>query len=826
MKHTRLFRAIAAPFAIAAMTLSASPVAHAQFGIDIPSPGSVMDDIEQRYHIDQASVQTFAEAFNVSENKAISPEVSIFFSPSDPREGEKITAKAFPMYFSNPNSHLYYTWYLKREGCELGSASGKPEYCNADGSGNITVNDWKVSAMRLLTTDGADSAGFNYGGDDDGDGYGAEFGGAFETYTSHDYCYLNEPSSGDFYELTGCRHMFPQPTGTGQTSGDGTFGLAEERFWGSNPHDPDTADNGNKDEANVVGLGQDTFVWNYMIGDMVGVVVEGTTMLPTKHDNSSMMIMYAFSQNKCDIASGTKDSYTEQVKGWDVNFATTSMDGDDFDDCLAKNLVDPFEGGQGKSQKLEVSVVASPEHPMNDQEEGFGGDTILAGATVDNSARAASELSYSWKVELSSNPVTGFQDITARLLDEGLIPVNTGNGLDRFSVALNMDKAFLDGVGVSFSTTDPLYMRIAVTVQENFSSSAVRTGKSDVIVRIANTDKKIVAYSTTAAMSGTSAKVNRNAPICDIYYPEPASTAEAMENLNRISCRVIRNEIIGVYVDPTGLADFSWTINGSPLRCSDVVSTDASCTNGNSAYFAVSGNVGETYTVRMEATNVETGKSVSLTRNFQIVDPEIIIETNDATSIWPLPLGTFTELDGTMFEDSSNDAFETYGNGPISFQAHTIPRYVSELLSSFEWSVDGTIVAGTYDAATGTYRIDHTPEEPKTTEEVYTISFSGVLAQPMEKRQALSTLFGIDAIGSSNVTLSKGIQLQVVSYEEYAAEGSDRFLATVSRYVPPFVLFAFRMFATAALILFTVGFVFSLMPQAARSESAERHRLA
>jgi hypothetical protein len=40
---------------------------------------------------------------------------------------------------------------------------------------------------------------------------------------------------------------------------------------------------------------------------MLGVVIEGTSMIPTKHPDSSSAIMWAFSKNDCPVIN--KGSY-------------------------------------------------------------------------------------------------------------------------------------------------------------------------------------------------------------------------------------------------------------------------------------------------------------------------------------------------------------------------------------------------------------------------------------------------------------------------------------------------------------------------------------
>lgn len=833
---------------VIALSLVLSPWISSEnvFALSIPSANQVASDIERRYHIDPAVVRNYGEGFNVTENKGDAPQVTIFFSPSDPKDGEKITAKAFPAYFSNPNeSQLYYTWYLKRNGCEIGGGGGVPDYCEQDGRGGITVNDWKVAASRILVTDGADSNGFVYDGDTDSDGYRAQFGGELEVDTTDDWCYMQDASSGAFYELeNGCIHLFPDtPNGGDQVGGpDGTFGIDDERAWGTNPHDPDTSGNGNKDEANAVGLGRDTIKWNYQTGDQIGVVVEGKSMVSTKHDDSSMMDMWAFSKNKkCPIRS--IGSYTENIHGYDVTFPTTNLDQGDFDDCLVANLVDPMDSESGSSKKIDVSVVASPENPVNDNDEGIGGDMVTASASLDNSSKSASEILYSWTVELSGNPISGWVDVTSELENAGLLtaarlitlPNSTTqaisqNGLSSIGISLNMGDEILG----AFSNQDPVYMRITTRVSENYSANTYTAvtesgstvannavarpqGQSDVVVKISNTDKKIDVYTTTATSAGATSHVALDDRICNLYYPNPTSQAQAQENLNRVACRVLKNEIIGVNVDD--MADYrniSWTINGASLNCSATLSPNncgAGGTNaaGDTAFFAVTGEPGETYTIRMDAVSTDTGRAVSLSRVFQIVNPQILIDTLDENALWAKYVGTFTELNGTRNDEYSDEIFQMYPGGSIVMQATTLPGYAAKYLSSHAWTVDGVAVADS-----GIMQISYVPPRETVVGDANFVHFSGKIVQPAEKRLALLNLWNIDALGSSEVETTKDARVETVENADavvVAGSPTNRFLAAISNYVPPFVVFGIRMILTSALLLFTVGFVFSLIPE-------------
>ncbi|NTW14751.1 MAG: hypothetical protein HGA38_00070 [Candidatus Moranbacteria bacterium] len=920
-------------FACVAVTALA-PVASAPSAValSIPSPSKVASQLEQRYHIDQSSLQNLGEDFNVSDNKKFAPEVSVVFSPTDPRDGQKITAKAFPIYFSNPNDQLYYTWFLKRKGCDLGSASGKPSYCNADGTGGITVNDWKVAAARIIANDGADKAAFSYGSDSDDDGYDAEFGGKAEINTTNDWCYIHDSSSGDFYELassestdqfecatdgfipacvsadqnvasdlssvyeynvsgnpscisntpscpTGtlarcvdpdyvnttfdivhtednltctsgvsdgqqCVHLFARPSGTGQQTGDGRFGTREEFFWGTNPNDPDTADNGNKDESNVVGLGMDTFSWNYQTGDLVGIVVEGNSMISTKHDDSSMMITWAFSGDGCSIPSNLKSSYNASIKGYSVNIPTVNMSADDLDECLERDLVDPLVGGQGRSKKLEVDLMTTPDNPANDQTVEQAGDVVNATASISNSDRPESEVLYQWKVEIGDDSVDwnaqSSRTITGMLLESGLLPSTcrlsddgatcSGNGLNSVPIQLNMGSGILGGL----SDVNPIYMRVSVTASENFGGVVARTGKSDAIVRIANTDKKILPYVSGTVSNGASYKVslgdsngsdsNPLTPICSVYHSNPTTVAEASDNLDRVMCRVVKDEIIGLRVDNTGneLRDFRWTIDGSPLACDSSVSDDADCINGNEVFFAVVGDPGTTISAKLDAVDVETGRSVSLTRAFNVIQPEIVFEPVDQSVTWPRYVGQYTDLNGGTFDKYSSVFFEKFSDSPIRLRARFVPSFV-EPLSTRNWAINGVSYDGetVWTTEEGDYfGVDYDPGTyPAGT--VFNVSLVADIVQSDAKRIALRDLWGIKELSSAAQTVSQSAQVANVAYQEAALSGTKRFFAALSGYVSPVLSFAIRAILSGGLLLFAVGFAFSLVPE---SPSTDRNR--
>jgi len=606
-----------------------------------------------------------------------------------------------------------------------------------------------------------------------------------------------------------CPRLFPDPKNTGGSeSGDGKFSLSEEKFWGTDPHDPDTADNGNKDEANVVGLGLNSFTWNYRAGDQVGVVVEGTSMVPTKHDDSSNMIMWAFSGKGCDVTD--TGSYNMTVKGQSVNFPTTGMGRTQLDACLEKNLVDPIQGGQAK--KLELDVTATPENPMNDQSGEKLGDIVTAVASISNAARSDSEISYEWTVEVGDDSgMTSPKDITGDLRSAGLLSSSKGNGLNSISVSLNMGNSILGGL----SGVDPLYMRISSTAKENFGEDVARKGKSDVIVKISNSNKKIIAYGTTASDTSAGSRVALDQSICNVFHPTPATVGEAMENLDKVSCRVMKNEIIGVRVDPAGLSNFHWTIGGQDLSCDASVSGDADCAKGNEVFFAVSGEPGTAINVQLDAVDVVKGKAVTLTRSFNIVTPDIAFEPVDKTVLWPRVVGQYVDLDGATHDDFSGNFFEKAPDSKIQMRARFIPTFAGRI-STQQWRIDGLPTDETvWNTPDGNFPgVDYVPTG-QAVGDISTVSVSATLIQPVEKRKALRDIWGTDASQSADTTITKSVQVTNVASATTADSGVKKFYAALSGYVPPAVSFVIRMILSGGLLLFTVGFVFSLIPETA-----------
>lgn len=880
--------------------------------ISIPSPSDVASQLENRYHLNLGSIQNAGESFNTSGDKQPTPQVSLFFSPSDPRPGEKITANAFPMYFSNKAESLYYTWYLKRAGCDLDKSpsDAAKKLCDQNGDDKVSIEDWKIAATKLIAQNGYDNANAS-DQDTDNDGYQATFGGDGNVNVPA-HCYFHDAASGVNYEfaksgaptnftcppdkpkavcleqdttITGgglggfgqgvgsctlsgyptcsvttilgvfgavsgtphcdvgipkciadptniicpdpfdtadpiaacsatpqvnaapyCNHLFPN----GDKSGDGRFGLSEEQFWGTDPSDPSTANNGNKDEANVVGLGQKSFTWNYAAGDQVGVAVEGNAMIPTKYDDASQMVMWAFSKNRCDMKAYNHGigALSQSIRGYNVSIPTVDLD---LNDCLSDNLVDPTQGGQ--SSNLDVTVTASPDNPVNDGSADKSGDTVTAQAIISNGNGAAGNQRFDWKVEVGDSvEFTHRVDVTKELQNLGLLGDTKGNALGTLKLKLDIPEntPFQGGALKGYLSGGTGYLRFTANVQENFSSGVVRKGKSDVIVKFVSTGKKIVAYSAAADTTGTN--------VVKVTLPGESGKICDKDPLDRSVCRVVKNEIVGLQVDKTGLSDFSWTINGVPLECSKTgVSSD--CADGsqnNVNFFPVTGNPGDTYTVTLQANNVETGNAVTLSRTFNVVQPTVAIKTMDRSVVWPKFLGQYIDITGKADQgdcsngycgDYSDRVLQTGSGNPVELQAVFSPGFLADQAVR-EWRVDG-VVQG--EDSPG--RISFYATKPPSS--FYDVTLAVSVTQTTDLRRALSDVWGVSQTDTPETRFAVSNQIEVLdqSYTVGPFQGPRKYFAALASYLPASVLFTFRILLSGALILFVTGLMFSILPE-------------
>jgi hypothetical protein len=271
-----------------------------------------------------------------------------------------------------------------------------------------------------------------------------------------------------------------------------------------------------------------------------------------------------------------------------------------------------------------------------------------------------------------------------------------------------------------------------------------------------------------------------------------------------------------------GLSDFRWTINGSTLNCSKSVSGQCEVrpdrvtdTPGQQQYinfFPVTGNAGDTYTISVTANNIENGQTISLSRAFHVIEPEANIVSADEVAVWPKLLGQYKDITGTatgcsggLCNDYSKSVFQSMSGETASMRVEFIPSFVG-LTAQREWSVDGTVIN---EASVGQISFPLS----KIAGSIYNVNLNLLYAQSEGIRKALYDIWNVSPLDSPEFRFSSAVQIELADAEAVAQAGPRKYLAALASYLPSSVIFAFRMALSAALILFTAGFLFALVPE-------------
>jgi hypothetical protein len=421
---------------------------------------------------------------------------------------------------------------------------------------------------------------------------------------------------------------------------------------------------------------------------------------------------------------------------------------------------------------------------------------------------------FEWQVELSDNPqfnssLGTVADVTQSLQDLGLLSQIRGNALNTLQVSLNIPRD-ASVAGRSFSNYlngATGYMRISVRVAENFSANSVRKGRTNALVQFTSTRNKITAYKAEPILVSDKMRVQ---------IPSSGGVICQDAVLDRAICRILQNEIIGMRIDGEGLANFHWTINNEPLACGHNVSPDCLDSESNEVnFFPASGSRGSSYTVSVTATDIQTGKTLTLSRLFQVVDPQIAVVSADQATTFPKFLGEYLDVRGSASDclegicsNYSDSVLQGYAGTQLKVRPLFIPSFLRNV-SQIEWEVNGQTVTPNAD---NELTIDASNISG---ERVVNVAVRGLTVEPNEVRRALIDTWGISQLDSAEARFEKNVQIEIVNKEgqQTALSGVQKYLGAIGTYLPSTVLFTIRMALSGALLVFVIGFLFILIPE-------------
>ncbi|MFC1622879.1 hypothetical protein ACFL16_00620, partial [Patescibacteria group bacterium] len=613
-------------------------------------------------------------------------------------------------------------------------------------------------------------------------------------------CYIKNFKSGELLEITAgtyldaqeakcpdtmecsvlpdsiCKHNFPHANG--HITGDGEFTDDEEEFWGTNPDDPDTNDDGVNDEASVAGVGMDKLAWIYTPGDEVGVIVEGVAMDPTKHDDAGYMIMYAMPKNIFD-ANGTDCEIEEPEEYWtkvsrDVNIPIASIPDYDVTKCLEHNFVDPMNGNQPRL--LNLQIKHTPEKPKNDF-TGKGGDQLILRATMDDPGIEPNRIYYRWTVEQSDSynkRLEDWEDLSSSSTFRDEVGVEYLEGLGMDSLELDLKVTGLKK-----------YLKVSVEVEEYYDDNISRGGSTSEVIQINNDEGNMIKL-----FSNTS-----DGEICE----------------DGEVCYALNNQVIEAAIEDNGnnnYRNYLWTINGEDVGARY---NDGETKQGPEISFPVLGKPGDIYTISAVANDTATvdadgsknqGNELQASRTLMIIDPFIkLTPLNGAKS---KILGEYVGLtEGEIIEDESDGVFTAEFGGDtetevIEVFAEFVPIWLPTDNTEINWSVGGEEVGDFHERI---LKIDTKSFPDGST---FDIIAEAVYVQDKETRGILRDKWNISQFKTGEVQLSGQVAVEKVINPDLVTSNGNapmRVMASLISGFPGQLMFLVRMALTMTMIV-------------------------
>ena len=620
--------------------------------------------------------------------------------------------------------------------------------------------------------------------------------------------FSNDDGSGLDYPVD-CEHKWEDISGS-YVSGSGTFPTGEEEKWKTDPNDPDTDGDGFLDEADIIGLGQENFTWTYQPGDRVGVVVEGTSMLPTDEKTAYYKIMWGY----MDVCDSTK---TKLLSGDQC---------DDSDDYGYGFLATKAPGEEYSDEKIKASLSYSPENPVADptsDDTMADADEITVTSSIDNTDLSPQNIYYTWYIERKEsieggNPWKKISNLEDSFTLSGSGP-SSGLGLSSFSFTPKKD--FLKGI-----SDDLVNLRVTVSISR---TSEPTTYESDVLER--STPRK--------GFASVEIPVNKNGISIKLYKVNinESGKAELGDEIcgvypYRETCPVTKSQMVAAKISgseySSGNSQFSWNLDGDPLYQPVDYSVFESWSgiSGQTVFFPITKEAGELEDISVTATPKTKLQVVNIGRSLMVVDPLVFIKSSDENISWPKEYSVESQsLKDITYTRASDSLYEAQIFETASYALESIPDYFVDNNNpniSYSWTINGEDVEAqdfdpealglSYVGFTGSdgSGIEFTsgPDEGST----YTLAADVKRYWSEEETNVLYKAWGI-----SPETLESSASLDVETVDTYAIESDEgaaanpkQVLAVIGTHIPHYTAYVLRLILTLLVMLSVSAFFYGL----------------
>lgn len=476
----------------------------------------------------------------------------------------------------------------------------------------------------------------------------------------------NDPSGLDY--PVSCKHKWINSPD--YKSGSGKFPTGEEKYWKTDPTDPDTDGDGTADEGDIIGLNQQSFTWNYQPGDRVGVAAEGTSMIPTDEKSAYYKIMWGY----LDVCDSTK---------------TGLMDKDECDgsgDYGFGFLATKSPNEQG-DDKLKISLSFSPDNPLADptdeNKENIAdngsiadADQITVVSSLDNTENNPGNLYYNWQIskgDPQKNDWTEIKDIKSNF--DTASPA-AGMGISEFS--------FVPKKSALSSSSGLNYFKVTLTASKASNLTAGR-GRSSVIIPVNTRGIKISLHKVDIK----DGKAVAGGEICS-------------DGLYKTLCPVVKGqmlaaEVAGNHYKP-GSSEFSWKVDGNPAYPPANASDLFDGWGNTTIFFPITREEQQIENISVTATSKDELQPASGARLATVVHPAVFIKSGDTSASWPKTYVAADPNQKAAYQNiESSDAFEALTASKASYYLDFVPYYLlgEDENSQINWSVNGTNIAST-----------------------------------------------------------------------------------------------------------------------------------
>jgi hypothetical protein len=450
------------------------------------------------------------------------------------------------------------------------------------------------------------------------------------------------------------------------TSGSGKLTTGEEKYWKTDPTSPDTDGDGISDGAAIVGLGHDTFTWTYQTGDRVGVVVEGTSMIPTDEQSAYYKIMWGY----LDVCDSTKVGLIDNDE--------CDGSGDYGYGFLATRF--PGEGGD---EKLRVSLSYSPDNPVADPSDAnkaniktdetiSDADQITVSSSLDSTDNNPNNLYYTWQISKGDNAATeDWKEIKDIKGNFNTASASSGLGLTDFSFTPKTSALSGDG-NVS-------YFKVTLTVATAADINQSR-GRSSVVIAVNKNGIKVKLYKVDIR----DGKAVLGKEVCN-------------DGLYKTLCPAVQYQMLAAKVDSgrykSDNSEFSWSLDGNPVSPPENSSQLFDGWSNTSVFFPITKEEQAIHQISVTATPKDALQPVTGSRSITIVKPALFIKSSDSSASWPT---TYTVADPNKkfsFKDVESDTnYQALTNKELPYYVSFVPDYLitdDPLSTLVDWKING-----------------------------------------------------------------------------------------------------------------------------------------